>query len=518
VFKFKLIHVLPALAYCFPYFFRLIYGLQQLKKRQLIHGILKCLSLVIAILLFVQLSVLLLSPTHVTAVDPIVIFPDAKLEAAIRVKIGKPTGDIYASDIASLTDIDLSTKGIINLSGLEYCTGLIILYLNNNQISNLTPLAGLTNLNNLNLENNQISNLMPLAGLTKLTILNLQHNQISNLTPLAGLANLLALNLENNQISNFTPLAGLTKLTILNLQNNQISNHMPLPGLANLLALNLANNQISNPTLLVGLTKLTILNLQNNQISNLMPLAGLANLLALNLQNNQISDLTPLAGLTKLTILNLQHNQISDLTPLVNNSGLGVDDAVDLRANPLNNTSVDVHIPALQARGVIVLWDAPVPTPTPTPEPPKRSSMISTTPHSASMPAIVTLPSAPIQLSNVYVQQAELSTTEVTPGDTVMVTAYVTNKGAFNGQAKVRLFINGAEEENKGVSIASDVTIPVYFTVQKSQPGIYNVTVNNISAGSFTVSDNSIILYFSIACLFLAFVLGVILIYRRFTV
>jgi len=144
--------------------------------------------------------------------------------------------------------------------------------------------------------------------------------------------------------------------------------------------------------------------------------------------------------------------------------------------------------------------------------------MISTTPHSASMPAAVTPPSAPIQLPNIYVQQAEISAIDIAPVDTVKVTAYVTNNGSVNGQANVRLFINGTEEEKKGISIASGTTIPVFFTVQKSQPGIYNVSVNNVSAGSFTLSDNSMILIISFACIILAFVLGVMLIYRRFII
>jgi Leucine-rich repeat (LRR) protein len=470
--------------------------------------------------LMLHAGILSLLPMPAMADDTKVTFPDANLEAAIRVTISKPSGYIYASDLSGLTDIDLSMKGIVNLSGLEYCTALTGLSLNNNQISDLTPLAGLTNLGHLNLEYNRINNLTPLAGLTKLTILNLPRNQLSDLTPLAGLANLLALNLGDNRISNLAPLAGLAKLTVLNLQNNLISNHAPLAGLANLLALNLQNNQISNPTLLVGLAKLTILNLQNNRISNLTPLAGLADLLALNLENNRISNLAPLTGLTKLTILNLKNNRISNLTPLVSNPGLGVADAVDLRENPLNRTSVDVHIPALKARGVTVLWDTAAPDIIPDPvilTGSEVSNMISTRPHSASTPSTIAHPTS-IQLPNVYTSQAAISTTEVTPDSPVYVTATIANKGSANGNAVVKLIVNGEEEGRQSFAVASGSTIPVTFTIQKSQPGIYNVSVNNISAGSFRVSDNSTILYVSIAGLFLAFALGVILIYRRFTV
>jgi len=130
-----------------------------------------------------------------------------------------------------------------------------------------------------------------------------------------------------------------------------------------------------------------------------------------------------------------------------------------------------------------------------------------------------TIPTSPIiKLPNVYVELAALFATEISPIDTVNVTAYVTNKSSTNGQAKIRLLINGTEEESKGISVDSGSTTPVTFTVQKSQPGTYYVTVNNMSAGSFTVSDNSMILYISIACLLLAFVLGLIMICRRVTI
>jgi hypothetical protein len=136
-------------------------------------------------------------------------------------------------------------------------------------------------------------------------------------------------------------------------------------------------------------------------------------------------------------------------------------------------------------------------------------------PHGGSMPNVIA-PTPPVQLPNVFVQQATISASEVAPDSLVYVTATIANKGSVNGNAVVKLIVNGEEESRQSLSVASGNTIPVTFTVQRSQPGIYNVTVNNTSAGSFTVSDNSTILYVSIACLFLAFVLGVILIYRRF--
>jgi hypothetical protein len=63
-----------------------------------------------------------------------------------------------------------------------------------------------------------------------------------------------------------------------------------------------------------------------------------------------------------LTQLYLEKNQITDISPLVENSGLSVGDTLDLRENPLSSTSVDVHIPQLEQRGVKVWWRAAPPS------------------------------------------------------------------------------------------------------------------------------------------------------------
>ena len=75
----------------------------------------------------------------------------------------------------------------------------------------------------------------------------------------------------------------------------------------------------------------------------------------LSITHNQISDVTPLSGLTALTKLNLNHTQISDTSLLVSNAGLDNGDESDLSRNPLSAESLNTHVPALRARGVIVI-------------------------------------------------------------------------------------------------------------------------------------------------------------------
>jgi Leucine-rich repeat (LRR) protein len=313
--------------------------------------------------------------------DPLVIFPDPNLEAAIREAINKPTGDIYQSDLEELTEFSAEIRHIVNLTGLGHCTSLTSLDLRHNRISDISPLANLTSLVELYIADNQISDVSPLAGLTSLTVLNLVANQISDISPAANLTNLIELNLCNNNISDISSLASLTNLIELNLAANQIRDISPLDNLTNLTVLRLdfnwisdiyplasltslaeltlLENSISDISPLASITSLTSLDLHDNQISNISPLANLISLTSLDLWGNNISDISPLVNLTSLTELSLGSNNISDIKPLVDNHGLREGDYVNLRFNPLSDTSLNTYIPQLQARGVIVDYRYP---------------------------------------------------------------------------------------------------------------------------------------------------------------
>ena len=81
----------------------------------------------------------------------------------------------------------------------------------------------------------------------------------------------------------------------------------------------------------------------------------MATLTRLIAPNKNISDLTGLEFATGLDTLDLSDNNIEDIQPLVDNTGLGTGDAIDLRGNhSLSDPSRDVHIPALEGRGVSV--------------------------------------------------------------------------------------------------------------------------------------------------------------------
>jgi hypothetical protein len=146
----------------------------------------------------------------------------------------------------------------------------------------------------------------------------------------------------------------LEGLTSLSASEKNIADLTGLECATSLTSLDLDDNQISNVSPLANLTSLQQLWLGDNQISDISPLSNLTSLQQLWLSYNQISDISPLANLTNLTWLDLEGNQISDISPLVDNEGLSGGDEVYLTGNPLSSDSINIYIPQLEARGVIV--------------------------------------------------------------------------------------------------------------------------------------------------------------------
>ena len=275
-------------------------------------------------------------PTPVTIIDdptPVTI-PDAKLRAAIAAELNEASdATITKTEMSILRHLWAYDAGISDLTGLEFATNLTILQLGENRIADVSALRGLTKLTELGLWGNNITDISALSGLTKLTQLWLDDNNITDISALSGLTKLTELELWGNNITDISALSGLTKLTILRLGNN-----------------------ITDISALSGLTKLTWLHLGDNEITDISALSGLTDLTELNLGGNEIMDISALSGLTKLTWLGLGLNNISDISAF---SGLTNLTELDLKGIPLSVSSINDHIPALQARGVTVRFDPP---------------------------------------------------------------------------------------------------------------------------------------------------------------
>jgi Leucine-rich repeat (LRR) protein len=195
-----------------------------------------------------------------------------------------------------------------------------------------------------------------LSDLQGITTLDAGDLDIANISGIGNIENLISLNLERNSITNVGPLRGLSDLEVLNLGNNQVEIIDAVSSLISLQTLLLDSNQVSDLSPLAGLTGMVELNLSANQIININALAPLFDLEYLYLDKNQVQDITALASLVNARLLSLNANQIEDISPLLNNTGLGSGDEVRLTGNPLSTESTMNHIPALQARGVKVVY------------------------------------------------------------------------------------------------------------------------------------------------------------------
>lgn len=83
----------------------------------------------------------------------IVSIPDANLKAALIRALNKTDGEITQADMESLTELDASNRGIVDLTGLEYAVNLTRLNLSGNQIYDLSSIKHLSKVIVLDISN-----------------------------------------------------------------------------------------------------------------------------------------------------------------------------------------------------------------------------------------------------------------------------------------------------------------------------------------------------------------------------
>jgi len=176
-------------------------------------------------------------PVVSTALPAVVTFADPVLEAMVRGAMGKPEGDITATEAEAVTRLNLSLEleryvseeaQIKEISGLENFKNLESLDLSFHALTDVSPLAGLTKLATLSLAGNPVADITPLAGLTNLKGLTLSNCAAQDYSPLAKLVNLEFLMLDNSTITDVSPLASLTNLKHLYLDNSTVDDYSPL--------------------------------------------------------------------------------------------------------------------------------------------------------------------------------------------------------------------------------------------------------------------------------------------------
>ena len=317
-----------------------------------------------------------------TDVADLAPFHDAGLRAAVEEALGKaPGAPISAQEVATLTTLRATGRGIRDLTGLELADNLERLNLTFNEIADLSPLADLRRLRELSVPHNVVSDLKPLEGLTELRSLGMVGNPVSDLSAVAELRGLesFAVGQSGHIISDLSPVAELTMLRVLDADGIGMADLSFVQGLTGLAALTVPNNPISDLSPLSGMTKLEILRVSGTEVDDLSPLSGLSlrvldvsdtgasledvaalphsddlttvrlrglgvgeisavsnfsSVNLLDLSYNEVSDLALLRGLSSLRALILSYNKMSDIGELGGLSGL---DLLSLTGNDVSD-------------------------------------------------------------------------------------------------------------------------------------------------------------------------------------
>lgn len=186
--------------------------------------------------------------------------------------------------MAAVTELDLSNKGLTDLGGIEYFTGLTKLNLRDNSLTALDVTKN-TALTDLDCTGNQLT-AIDVSNNTELVNLNLQNNRLT------------ALDVSKN-----------TKLQFLNCNNSSIGT---LDVSKNTELLNLSCTYCGLTNLDVSAnTKLQGLSCYNNTLTEL-DVSGLTELNQLQCSNNRLAELD-LSANTKLTWINCDNNRFAEL-------------------------------------------------------------------------------------------------------------------------------------------------------------------------------------------------------------
>ena len=240
-------------------------------------------------------------------------FKDANLYSAIKEKY---TSDLINCDDLNLKleltgsiinmsfSLDLSDKGIVDLSGIEQFEKLEYLNLANNQIYNIEPLTKLSNLFEIDLSNNQITTLYEIGrkneetGKRELWTFNLSGNKIVN-----NFEVIKEIGLWNVQVSN----CGLTD------ENLNILKQIIEPEGWPMLTMDLSKNDFQDVSCLTNIKSTLDLsenfNIDISKISN--------NIYHLKLRNCNLNSLASI-DLSNMWTLDVSENENLDITSNLN--------------------------------------------------------------------------------------------------------------------------------------------------------------------------------------------------------
>jgi Leucine-rich repeat (LRR) protein len=265
--------------------------------------------------------------------------------------------------MGKLRELKLYGCQIGRIAGLEPCTYLVSLHLDDNCISNIEGLDATRVLEYLNLDGNKIMHLgKGLSRLSKLKELRISRNGLTSLEGLAGLCSLEVLDASHNRIQNVAVehIKMLSKIDELSLRGNQLeslnflrASPQPLPLLATLDA---SSNKLTSKGLegMPKLPQMAELNLAGNGIANICPATA--------------------ASWHSIEILDLSENQLSDATSIRHLKALSSLRELSLLGNPMSAEPAEMNKVVAELQGLEFLDKRPAPLPATDPIAPEEDT------------------------------------------------------------------------------------------------------------------------------------------------
>ncbi|EHB5407972.1 LapB repeat-containing protein [Listeria monocytogenes] len=258
------------------------------------------------------------------------VFPDAALATVIaKAATGSEdiTQEVSQTDLNKITSLTATSKGIVDLTGIDLLSKLTSLSISGNQITDISALNGLVNLSNLNVSNNKITsfNLNANSNLPMLSAVDIRSNNLKNIN-VQDQPKLWTFKCDTGSSSELTEvtLKNLPTLIVAGNGSSAYQNDIVFsstPGLSKVILENLPSISSSvrldrcaiEELVINNLPKVSMVNISNNKITTLEGLENLSAVSKIDAYENLVTEIENLHAFPKLQTLTVDNNHISVL-------------------------------------------------------------------------------------------------------------------------------------------------------------------------------------------------------------
>ncbi|ELK7998764.1 LapB repeat-containing protein [Listeria monocytogenes] len=258
------------------------------------------------------------------------VFPDAALATVIaKAATGSEdiTQEVSQTDLNKITSLTGTSKGIVDLTGIDLLSKLTSLSISGNQITDISALNGLVNLSNLNVSNNKITsfNLNANSNLPMLSTVNIRSNNLKNIN-VQDQPKLRTIECDTGSSSELTEvtLKNLPILIAVGTGSSAYQNDIVFsstPGLSKVILENLPStssevklNHCAIEELVINnLPKVSVVNISYNKITTLEGLENLSAVNTLYVSENLVTEIESMHAFPKLQKLELGWNALTNV-------------------------------------------------------------------------------------------------------------------------------------------------------------------------------------------------------------